>query len=98
LGAALYEAAVGIFFCKCLFTVAATCKYEDENRVFVAEWEEVERNLLKYFVPQTRTVIKASCVSRTSDVGEPSCGHPWHIASDEGNSELEMIRKEAIVA
>jgi hypothetical protein len=34
-------------------------------------------NLL-HFVLKTRTLLKVSCASRTSDVLEPLCGHPWY--------------------
>jgi hypothetical protein len=50
-------------------------KYEDENRGLKTEWEEmfvpVERNQKKYFVSQTRTLLKVSCANRDTDVRGP---------------------------
>jgi hypothetical protein len=47
-------------------------KYEDKNRGFKTEGEEVfvfvERNQIKYSVSQNRTLLKVSYVSRTSNV------------------------------
>jgi hypothetical protein len=54
-----------------VFRVAPCCekrKYEDENRGFKTQWEDVfvfvERNWIRYFVSQTLTLYKVSCPSR----------------------------------
>jgi hypothetical protein len=44
-------------------------------------WLLVENyiNQIKCFVLKTRTLLKVSWASSTSDVSESRCGHPWHI-------------------
>jgi hypothetical protein len=39
-------------------------------------------NQRKYFVLKTRTLLKVSCASRTSDVCELCCGHTFDIGCD----------------
>jgi hypothetical protein len=39
----------------------------------------MERNHIKHFVSQTRTLLKVTCASRSSDAHGPRCGHPCYI-------------------
>jgi hypothetical protein len=53
----------------------------------------VERNQIKYFLSQNQTLLKVSCVSHTSEVYEPHCGHPIYSLVTEKASYNKLPKK-----